>query len=53
MTWLDDNMNTIVCGDSIEVMKQIEDKSISLVLTDPPYGIGESNEKNMGRKRRY
>ena len=26
-------------GDCLEVMKQIPDKSIDLVLTDPPYGI--------------
>ena len=30
---------TIYCGDCLEVMKQIPDKSIDLVLTDPPYGI--------------
>ena len=27
-------------GDCLEVMKQIPDKSVDLVLTDPPYGIG-------------
>ena len=32
--------NTIILGDCLEVMKQIPDKSIDLVLTDPPYGIG-------------
>jgi DNA modification methylase len=26
-------------GDCLEVMKQIPDKSVDLVLTDPPYGI--------------
>ncbi len=29
--------NTIVQGDCVEVMKQIPDKSINMVLTDPPY----------------
>ena len=28
---------TIYCGDCLEVMKQIPDKSVDLVLTDPPY----------------
>jgi len=28
------------CGDCIELMKSIPDKSVDLVLTDPPYGIG-------------
>ena len=31
---------TLYCGDCLEVMKSIPDKSIDLVLTDPPYGIG-------------
>jgi site-specific DNA-methyltransferase (adenine-specific) len=30
-------------------MKDIPDKSIDLVLTDPPYGIGETNKKNSSR----
>jgi len=30
-------------------MKSIPDGSVDLVLTDPPYGIGESNEKNASR----
>ena len=29
--------NKIICGDCLEVMKDIPDKSIDLVLTDPPY----------------
>ena len=31
--------NKVICGDCLEVMKCIPDKSIDLVLTDPPYGI--------------
>lgn len=31
--------NIILQGDCLELMKQIEDKSIDLVLTDPPYNI--------------
>jgi site-specific DNA-methyltransferase (adenine-specific) len=31
--------NTIICGDCLKVMKEIPDKSIDLVLTDPPYGV--------------
>lgn len=36
----DDYINKVICGDCLEVMKGIPDKSIDLVLTDPPYGIG-------------
>ena len=32
--------HTIYCGDCLEVMAEMKDKSIDLVLTDPPYGIG-------------
>lgn len=36
-------------GDCLELMCELDDDSIDLVLTDPPYGIGESNEKNATR----
>lgn len=32
--------NTVIHWDCLEVMKQLPDKCIDLVLTDPPYGIG-------------
>jgi DNA modification methylase len=34
-----DMINQVICGDCLEVMKHIPDKSVDLVLTDPPYGI--------------
>lgn len=33
------NRNEIKCGDCLELMKQIPDKSIDLIVTDPPYDI--------------
>jgi DNA modification methylase len=41
---------TIICGDSLEIMRGFKDKQFDLVLTDPPYGIGEAAGKNKGRK---
>lgn len=32
-------INKVIHGDCLEVMKQLPDKSIDLVLTDPPYGM--------------
>ena len=32
-------LNKIYCGDSLELMKGMPDKSVDLVLTDPPYGV--------------
>jgi site-specific DNA-methyltransferase (adenine-specific) len=42
-------LNRIYCGDCLDLMKEIPDKSIDLVLTDPPYGIKENNERNLSR----
>ena len=33
-------LNTIQCRDCLEGMREIPDKSIDLVITDPPYGLG-------------
>ena len=41
----DDFINKIICGDCLDVMKDIPDKSVDLVLTDPPYGINFGSEK--------
>ena len=37
MTYPDDYINKVICGDNLEVMKGIPDKSVDLVLTDPPF----------------
>ena len=41
----------IICGDCLEVMKDLPDNSVDLVLTDPPYGIGadKAAHKNKGK----
>lgn len=36
---LEQYINKITCGDSYELIKQIPDKSIDLIVTDPPYEI--------------
>ena len=30
--------NTLIMGDCLEVMKHISNRSVGLILTDPPYG---------------
>jgi site-specific DNA-methyltransferase (adenine-specific) len=37
---LEKYLNKIICGDCLEIMKQLPDKCIDLVLTDPPYNAG-------------
>ena len=43
--------NKITHGDCLDIMKQLPDKCIDLVLTDPPYGIGM--DKNAGLSNKY
>ncbi|MBQ0114206.1 MAG: site-specific DNA-methyltransferase [Bacteroidales bacterium] len=33
-------LNKIINADCLDILKQLPDKSVDLVLTDPPYGIG-------------
>jgi len=46
MKYPEDFINKIICGDCLEALKEIPDKSMDLVLTDPPYGI-DFNPKNI------
>lgn len=43
MNWSEDYIGKIIHGDCLEVMKDIPDKSIDLVLTDPPYHFDRDN----------
>jgi site-specific DNA-methyltransferase (adenine-specific) len=46
--YYDKNGITIYNGDCIEIMKQFNDKSFDIVLTDPPYGINfQSNYRKI------
>jgi len=40
MKYPDDFIDRVICGDCLEVMKEIPDKSVDAVITDPPYGFG-------------
>jgi len=37
----DDFVNKIICGDCLEVMKEMPDEYIDMVITSPPYNIGK------------
>lgn len=41
LEWQESFINKIICGNCVDVMRQMPDKCVDLVLTDPPYGIGE------------
>jgi len=34
-------LNTIICGDGLENIKKLDDKTIDLICIDPPYNIGK------------
>jgi len=37
MKWPDDFVNKIICGDCVEVMKEMPDECIDMAITSPPY----------------
>ena len=43
---------TLMLGDCLELMKALPDGAFDYVVTDPPYGIGESSHKNISRGNR-
>jgi len=43
----DDFLNKIICGDSLEVVRQIPDESIDLAVTSPPYNLKNSTGNGM------
>lgn len=40
-------LNKIICGDILEVMRQIPDESLDLVVTSPPYNLKNSTGNGM------
>ena len=46
---MDKYINQIINADCLDILKELPDKCIDLVLTDPPYGIGEARGKNKSR----
>ena len=45
MKYPQDFINKVIQGDCLEVMKGIPDKSMDLVLTDPPYGMAYQSSR--------
>lgn len=44
---LENYINTIICGDCLETMRQLPDSSIDLVVTSPPYNLKNSTGNGM------
>lgn len=44
---IEDYINKIICGDCLEVMRELPDNSIDLVVTSPPYNLKNSTGNGM------
>jgi DNA modification methylase/ParB-like chromosome segregation protein Spo0J len=42
------NAENVICGDAVEVMGRMDEGSVDMILTDPPYGV--MNEVSLHRK---
>jgi DNA modification methylase len=40
---------TLHLADCLDILHAMPDQSVDVVITDPPYGIGENNRKNLSR----
>lgn len=49
----EDMINQVICGDCIEVMKHIPDKSVDLVIISPPFNIGNSQHTGNIKHKTY
>ena len=58
MLCINDLIGKITCADCLDILKQLPDKCVDLVLTDPPYGIniaktGKVGDENLAPVRNY
>lgn len=44
---------TLHCGDCLEVMRGMADKSVDAVITDPPYGINYQSARRIDKADRF
>lgn len=47
MSEISNYIDKIICGDCIEVMQQMPDKSVGLIVTSPPYNLKNSTGNGM------
>ncbi|MGK7931174.1 MAG: site-specific DNA-methyltransferase [Microcystaceae cyanobacterium] len=47
LNYPDDFVDHIICGDALQVMRQIPDKTVDLVVTSPPYNLKNSTGNGM------
>ena len=53
MKYPDDYIGKVIEGDCLEVMKGMPDKCADLVVTSPPYNLGNSHHTGSTRHKAY
>jgi DNA modification methylase len=41
------DLNRVICGDCLEFMRELPDKCVDLIFTDPPYGHNNNNNGDL------
>jgi len=49
MNWPDDFVNKIICGDCLEVMKEMPDECVDFIFTSPPF----KDSSELDKRRKY
>ena len=44
-SFIEENLNTVICGNAYELIKNIPDKSIDLIYVDLPYQFASAGER--------
>jgi len=52
MSKIENYLNRIICGDCLQVMRQLPDMSVDLIITSPPYNLRNSTGNPSGCKRK-
>lgn len=53
MIYPDDYINKIICGDCLDGMRGIPDESIDLIITSPPFNLGNNHHTGNKKHRPY
>lgn len=52
MKYPDDFLNKVIQGDCLEIMKEMPDKCVDLLLTDPPYGMDYQSSRRIDKYKK-
>jgi len=51
MSKIENYLNRIICGDCLQVMRQLPDKSVDLIITSPPYNLRNTVKGGMSKSK--